>query len=472
MSAWQTFGTLLPTLLVLIPLAGALVPRGSRNRPSTGKLLLALVVLEGTLALLPVFGLPVFRGSEDPFAFLALAALSVVTGISLRAPVFEASGGPSRRAVEYGFLFLFFSAGFLLAPNAAWAVAFWEGVLASFWLTLGSRLTASGEDRILGTFRAPVILSGLLFPVSQWLGGHLPFLPSPGTRPGLGYGLSSSGAFSISVLSFLLFCPFFPFQRWMTLHPERTSPIDFLPMRSSLVLLATAGIFRWGVPMMDPDFVSSLPAFLFLVIAAQIAGAISAWRDPSLKGRISLLGFSQMTIPVQALFWEKTDTRAGIAAFEVSMLMTICLMAYLADHIERTTRRIRIGDLSGLHRELPRSERLFLAGTLALAGIPGFGVFVGAIPALSPSLAFGLFPALFSLFGIFLVQAVLWQTFERIFLGPAVVRSLPPTDLPSRQSWTLALLLLPVLFLGLFPGWLTLTSDAVMHQAFFKGVLP
>lgn len=472
MSSWRTFGTLLATLLVLIPLAGALVSHGSRTRFLSGKLLLALVVSEGSLALLPIFGLPVLRGSEDPFALLALAALSVVTGISLRARGHQASGEPLRGAVENGFLFLFFSAGFLLSQNATWAVAFWEGVLVSFWLMLGSRLSASGEDRILGAFRAPVLLSGLLFPVSQWLGGHLPFLPSPGTLPGLVRGPSSSGGFTLSVLSFLLFCPFFPIQRWMTLHPDRISPLDFLPVRSSLVLLATAGIFRWGVPMMDPDFTSSLPAFLFLVIAAQIAGAISAWRDPSLKGRISLLAFSQMTIPVQALFWEKTDARAGIAAFEVSMLMTVCLLAHLADHIERTTRRIRIGDLSGLHRELPRSERLFLAGALALAGIPGFGVFVGAIPALSPSFAFGLFPALFSLFGIFLVQAVLWQTFEKIFLGPAVARNLPPTDLPSRQSWMLALLLLPVLFLGLFPGWLNLTSDPVMHQALFKGVLP
>jgi NADH-quinone oxidoreductase subunit M len=448
----------LPTLLLLIPLAGVFAVRLWRNRPAGLKAGRLLVVCEGGISLLPLFGTqfiePIRTDLFDfPLPFLILAGISVVAGIALRKRESPSSGG-SPQSAERALLFLFFSAGFLLSPSPSWGIAFWEGILASYWLSVRSLTATSGESWTLEAFRTPLFLSGILFPLSQWLAGKIPLLPLPDVVSGLKNGALPNGAFSLAVLSFLFFCPFFPFQRWMTLHPDRISPLDFLPARTALCLLSTAGILRWGLPLMSSDFTDSLPAFLFLVILAQLTGAVSAWREPSLKRRLSFLLFSQMTIPVQALFWGKTDVQTGIVILEISLFLTLCLMAFLAEHLERTTRRIRIGDMGGLHRELPRSERLFLAGALALAGIPGFGVFIGMIPVFTRSFPFGFLPILSSFAGIFLVQAVLWQTFERVYLGPGFDRAVPPTDLATHETWMLVLFLLPVLFLGFFPGWI------------------
>ncbi len=452
----------LPTLLLLIPLAGILLIRLGRGRPAGLKAVRFLVLLEGVISLAPLFGFP-FIGAirtslpDFSFPFLILAGISVASGIALRKRERSAFGG-SPQSDERALLFLFFSAGFLLSPSPSWGIAFWEGVLASYWLSIRSLTEISGEFRTIESFRTPLVLSGILFPLSQWLAGNVLLIPLPDAISRFENGALANGAFSLSVLSFLFFCPFFPFQRWMTLHPDRISPLDFLPDRTALCLLATAGILRWGLPLMSPDFTNSLHGFLFLVILAQIASAVLAWMEPSLKKRLSLVVFSQMTIPVQALFWGRTDTRTGIVILECSLFLTLCLMAFLGEHLERTTRRIRIGDMGGLHRDLPRSERLFLAGTLALAGIPGFGVFIGMIPVFDRSFSFGILPILASFAGIFLIQAVLWQTFERIFLGPATDRSLPTEDLATHDAWKLMLFLLPVLFLGLFPGWIDLST--------------
>lgn len=448
----------IPTLLLLIPLAGVLIVQLGGAHPGGLKAGRLLVFLEGGISVLPLFGTPfippIRTGLIDfPLTFLFLAGISVASGITFR----RREGllfGEALRSAKRALLFLFFSAGFLLSPSPSWGIAFWEGVLAAYWLTVRSLTEVSGESWAVEAFRTPLFLSGILFPLSQWLAGNLPFLPLPDVVSGLKNGPLANGSFSFAVLSFLFFCPFFPFQRWMTLHPDRISPLDFLPARTALCLLATAGILRWGLPLMPPDFTAALPAFLFLVILAQIAGAVSAWREPSLKRRLSLVAFSQMTIPVQALFWDKSETRTGIGILEISLFLTLCLMAFLAEHIEQTTRRIRIGDLGGLHSELPRLERLFLAGTLALAGIPGFGLFIGMIPVFDRSFSFGIVPILASFVGIFLVQAVLWQTFERIFLGPSPDRAIPPSDLPTHDVWIWTMLLLPVLFLGFFPGWI------------------
>ena len=434
--------------LLWLPLTGVLLVRFfSRNSGRVRKIFSG--ILWGEVALATVAGRSLI-GSGSPMALRMLFPVLILLALCL--PVGLIGRGESRQGREEGLpvlslLMLFFSAGFLLSPSPAWSIAFWGGVL----FTAGkvAETFPCGAEERREPLRPAILLSLFLFPLSQALSGRLPFLPSVGP----GQAVLSGGAFGLSVLAFLVFCPFFPFQRWLSFVPVSGGLTGWIAVRFALFLLSIFGVLRWALPLENPSFSESLPVLLGLSFLAQLQGGLLALGEPVLRKRISALVFSQTSLSIPALFLAGRDRPWVVAVLSISLMMPGLLLAVVSDHLERETRRQRFRDWSGLHRFMPRADRLFLAASIAFSAVPGFGAFsglvlVGTNPVLSSLWIWSLLP----LAGIVLVQAVLWKSWESIFLGPSSSSCLSPRDLPFPLSWKLVAFLVPVLLMGAFPG--------------------
>ncbi len=441
---------ILPALmesLVLVPLVGALLMRLSGGDPGRlRKLSTGVFGLEFLLAMGAAWSL-LEKGRSLGFGMLlsvvVLAVLCVPLGVIGRsASNLEADSG----RVLLSFLLLFFSAGFLLSPSSVWSVLFWGGVL--FTARRMERDLSGGTDPRRESFGPAMTVSLILFPVSQALSGHLPYFPSTD----FGLGAVQEGAFGFAALAFLMFCPFFPFQRWLSFVPVSGELTPWISLRVILLLLSAFGLLQWALPLEGPSFSASLPILLGLSLTSQLQGGLLALGETVLRKRIAALLFSQSALVVPALFLAGREHPWVVVILGMSLTLPAILLAVATDHLERETRRQSLRDWSGLHRDMPRTDRLFLVSSLAFSAVPGFGAFSGLSLAVSGSpLSFPWFWSLLPLAGVVLVQGVLWKTWESIFLGPPMAVQLVPEDFPMAAFWKFAVFLVPVLLLGAGP---------------------
>ncbi|MHB8423031.1 MAG: proton-conducting transporter transmembrane domain-containing protein [Leptospirales bacterium] len=451
----RSASSILMDVLVLLPLAGVLLVRfsgqnaGWMRKVSTGVFWAESVLAVGEWSHL--VGQGSFRSSGMAFSALILAALCVPIGLISRG---ESSPDRLKSLTVLSMLMLFFSAGFTVSPSPIWSIMFWTGGLFTVTALVGA-FPCNGEE-CRETWRLPVLMSFILFPLSQALSGHLPGLPLFDRLP------QSPAAFGFASLAFLVFCPFFPFQRWLSFVPVSGKIVPWIAIRLALLLLSVSGLFRWAFPLEFSSFSEGLPVLLGLSLMAQIQGALQALNEPVLRKRLSIVIFSQTSLLVPALFLAGRTHPLGVVILVFSFMLPALLLAMVSGHLEDETRRQRFRDWSGLYRFMPRADRLFLIASLGFSAVPGFGAFSGVVLiGKDPSLPSLWIWSLLSLPGIVLVQSILWQSWESIFLGPFSERALIPRDIPLPTAWKLAAFLLPVLFLGIWPG--------VLGSLFWKG---
>lgn len=437
--------SVLVDILVLLPLLGALLVRLSGHNAIWGRKASLGVFWSEFILSLTAWKILVGKGlpgsSWMMLSVLVLAALCIPIGVISRG---DACQGDRKSLPVLSLLLLFFSAGFLLSPSPIWSIVFWSGGLFTVSMLVNAFPCDREERR--ETWRLPILMSLILFPVSQALSGHLPGFP-------LG-GLSSvtRGAFGFASLAFLMFCPFFPFQRWLSFVPVSGKIVPWIASRFALLFLSAFGILRWAFPLELPSFSEGWPVLLGLSLLAQIQGAVQALKEPVLRKRLSVVVFSQTTLLVPALFLAGRDHPWVVIVLVFSFMLPALLLAIVTEHLEDETRRQRFRDWSGLYRVMPKADRLFLIASLGFSAVPGFGAFSEAVligkEFTSPSLWIW---SLLPLPGIVLVQSILWQSWESIFLGPFQERALIPRDISLPTAMKLAIFLLPVLFLGIWP---------------------
>ncbi|MHB1285290.1 MAG: proton-conducting transporter transmembrane domain-containing protein [Leptospirales bacterium] len=441
---------ILPVLmdsLLLVPLLGALLMRLSvRDQGRVRKLSFGVFGLEFLLAMGTGWSL-LNHGRSMEFGML----LSVVVLGVLCVPLGVMGRNASNPKLEHGrvllaFLMLFFSAGFLLSPSSVWSILFWGGVL--FTARRMERAFSGEADPRRESLGPAMTVSLILFPASQVLSGNLPYFPSAD----FGLGAVQAGAFGFAALAFLMFCPFFPFQRWLSFVPVSGELTPWISLRVILLFLAALGLLRWAIPLENPSFSASLPILLGLSLTAQLQGGLLALGEPVLRKRIAALLFSQSALIVPTLFLTGREHPWVVVVLGISLMLPAILLAVATDHLEIETRRQSLRDWSGLHRDMPRTDRLFLVASLAFSAVPGFGAFSGlAMVASGSPLSVPWFWSLLPLAGVVLVQGVLWKTWESIFLGPPMTVQLVPEDFPAAAFWKFAVFLVPVLLLGAGP---------------------
>ncbi|MCL4460234.1 MAG: hypothetical protein M1297_00775 [Nitrospirae bacterium] len=422
----ETSGKILEGLLLGSPLCGALVVKFFGQQKTLGKRAAraALMVMLLAAAFLVFFD----RGQNG-------LSVPPLTGILMLVAVWVPSallvGFEQKRGVTagglLGFLFLFFSAGFVLSPASSLALLFWWGILGASYLlfrvSYGSRPTGNLP------FALPILLSGLLFPLA--------FFPS--TR-------------SFAPLAFLLFMPFFPFQRWMSFTPRTGSATVWIAVRTSLFVLSAWGIQRW-TPLPFSAGTGAFDVFLGVCGLAQIQGALLALGEPVARKRVTAAIFSQMALCTPMLLMELPRHAGRAMVLLFSLLLPALVLGLLTDHLERETRRQNLSDMGGLFADMPRADRLFFLFVLMLSAMPGSGLFSGVLgsdtgPMDSILWAWGGM----GIAGVILLQWALWQAWEQIFLGPPKTGALPVADLSFRSAGLLGLSLLTLLFLGIWPG--------------------
>ncbi len=178
------------------------------------------------------------------------------------------------------------------------------------------------------------------------------------------------------------------------------------------------------------------------------------------KNLKQMLGYSSVMHMGYAFLGIAAGTTVGVGGVVLMMVahgLSVALLFLLATSIQHRTDTLSLDDMGGLARQAPVLAALFVAGTFASIGLPGFANFWGELAIFVAAWKFSPAVAACAVAGVVISAIYGLRAAARIFFGPAserlaeVAAKHPPADLRWSERIPALVLLAALLFIGFWP---------------------
>ncbi|MFQ5458198.1 MAG: NuoM family protein, partial [Myxococcota bacterium] len=289
-------------------------------------------------------------------------------------------------------------------------------------------------------------LYDVLVPVGEgWMG--------PQTLLFLAFGV----AFAVKV-------PLWPFHTWLPDAHVEAPTAGSVILAAILLKMGTYGFLRFSLPLFPDATLVLLPWIFALAVIGIIYGALVAMVQADVKKLVAYSSVSHLGFVMLGMFaLNLQGLQGGILQMVNHGLSTGALFLLVGMVYERRHTRM-IAELGGLAKPLPIYAAFFLIVTLSSIGLPGLNGFVGEFLILLGAFKASPWAAVLAATGVILAAVYMLWMVQRVFFGPCdrdENRAL--VDLGLREIAVLALIVLPIVWIGVHPGTFTAkTESAVM----------
>jgi len=479
------------TLIVFLPLAGALGVLATRSRQWIQVVALIATLATFVLTLLPLWQ---FRPEQAGFQFvenvpwiatlgisyhLGIDGLSLfllpLTGFLSVAAVLVSWNKIHLKEKAYFISFLVLETGILgvfASLDAVLFYVFWEAMLIPMFLIIGiwgseNRRYASLKFIIYTMAGSVFLLIGLILMafLNQKLGGGFSFdmvswflLKVPSHYQ---YGI-----FILFFVAFAIKVPIFPFHTWLPDAHVEAPTAGSVILAGVLLKMGVYGILRFCLPLLPEAAAYFTPAIIALGVIGVIYGAFVAFAQDDLKKLVAYSSVSHMgLIVVGVMAGNMAGMKGGIIQMVNHGLSTGALFILVGALYERKKTR-DMNKLGGLAARVPVLATFFVIMTLSSLGLPGLNGFVGEFLLLLGAFRYewwiGALSATTLILGavymLWMVQRVFFET-DRSAGRPGAV-----ADLSLGEKLVMIPLTLLVFFIGLYPSYLTDRVEAISRQ--------
>lgn len=375
---------------------------------------------------------------------------------------------------EFTLIPLFFMVGIWGGTDRRWAARkFFIYTLAGSVLTfLGLIFIVLSEAWMTGnqtlTFSIPALTRGIQSAIAQ------------STEAAEYWDRVSPWVFVALFAGFAIKVPLFPFHTWLPLAHVEAPTAGSVLLAGVLLKIGSYGFLRFALPLTPGASVAHFDMVALLAVVGIIYGALLALAQEDIKKLVAYSSVSHMGFCLLGLFaFNTVGLTGGLLQMINHGLSTGALFALVGMLYERYHTR-DIASYGGLARKYPVMTFCLLVVAFSSIGLPGLNGFTGEVTSLM-----GMFAAS-RLYGSLAVSGIIlgaWYTLSlvrRTFFGrlrepvqehaPAGHRHThgapqpahaaehehaPLSDLNFRELAALAVLLVPIVWIGLYPQFFT-----------------
>ncbi len=265
-------------------------------------------------------------------------------------------------------------------------------------------------------------------------------------------------------VAFAIKLPIWPVHTWLPdAHTDAPTAVSVM-LAGVLLKMGGYGMIRISAGMFPEQIVQYAWVLVVMGVISVLYGAVVTLRQTDLKRLIAYSSVSHMGLVLVAIasvgiFHSSLGLTAAAMQMFTHGTITGLLFLLVGLMYERTHTRY-IPDLGGLATRMPIIATTFLVAGLASLGLPGLSGFVSELLVFLAAFKAFPWPAALAAFGIVITAGyILWMV-ERVFFGPHRERFATVEDAAAIDTIPLALLVVSIVAVGIYPAMLTDFFDA------------
>jgi NADH-quinone oxidoreductase subunit M len=264
-------------------------------------------------------------------------------------------------------------------------------------------------------------------------------------------GLLLFGAF---FLAFAVKVPMFPFHTWLPDAHVEAPTAGSVILAGIMLKMGTYGFLRFAMPLF-PDVVMS-PAvrttMLALAVIGIIYGALVAMVQPDFKKLVAYSSVSHLGFVMLGILALTLESVQGALMVMINHGISTGALFFLIGMIYERRHSRMIDAYGGIARVMPLFAAMLTIVSLSSIGLPGTNGFVGEFLVLVGSFRTQPIWTVVATTGVIFAAAYLLWAIQRILFQPVTsVENERLTDLNVREMVIMAALVIPILWIGIYP---------------------
>ncbi|HZD25925.1 MAG TPA: NADH-quinone oxidoreductase subunit M, partial [Alphaproteobacteria bacterium] len=261
----------------------------------------------------------------------------------------------------------------------------------------------------------------------------------------------------------------FPVHTWLPpAHVDAPGPASVI-LAGVLLKMGTYGLVRIPYSMMSETFARYALPLAILAVVSILWGALVAFAQGNLKRRIAytsvnhmgytVLGIAAAGAAVGSTAGRQLALTGAVVEMVAHGLITGSLFL-IAGAFWQRAREYELQAYGGLARVAPKLAAATILAAFASLGLPGLAGFVAEFQIFAGT--FTVYPWLagIGLIGILITAALFLRMIQQLFFGELPIRWQAFKDVRGVEVWMFAVLLLPVVAIGIYPAWLLSVIEA------------
>ena len=269
----------------------------------------------------------------------------------------------------------------------------------------------------------------------------------------LGTQLSPQAAMWIMLgflAAFAVKLPIFPFHTWLPDACSEASAATNLILASLMAATAAYAMIRFLLPLF-PDAVHAIsPIMIVLAVIGILYSAILAFSQTNLMRLIAYASIGHLGFVMLGIFAGNALALRGAVMTIIAHAISIGALFLVAGSIEKRVHSREIESIGGLWDTVPRLSGVALVFALAALGLPGLGDFIGEFLILIGTYQAHIAVAAVAACGVLAATFYALRFVQCAFQGPNH-HSWQLPDLAPREALILGVLMVVLLWLGLYP---------------------
>ncbi len=264
-------------------------------------------------------------------------------------------------------------------------------------------------------------------------------------------GLLLFGAF---FLAFAVKVPMFPFHTWLPDAHVEAPTAGSVILAGIMLKMGTYGFLRFAMPLF-PDVVLT-PAvrttMLALAVIGIIYGALVAMVQPDFKKLVAYSSVSHLGFVMLGILALTLESVQGALMVMINHGISTGALFFLIGMIYERRHSRLIESYGGIARVVPLFAAMLTIVSLSSIGLPGTNGFIGEFLVLVGSFRTQPIWTLLATSGVIFAAAYLLWAIQRILFQPVThPENERLTDLNVREMVIMAALVIPILWIGIYP---------------------
>jgi NADH-quinone oxidoreductase subunit M len=479
------------SLLILLPIAGALVVALTRREAVTLQKLVGLGVTLATFAI----SLPLVSGFndvasyqfEERVAWIPAWGISYhvgIDGLSLWLVILTTFLTPlcllgswtqiESRVREFVLFMLLLEAGMIgvfVALDLFLFYVFWEAMLIPMYFLIGiwghERRIYAAVKFFLYTFAGSVLMLVAFLVLYANTGSwtfDIPKLVETPVAPAL-----QTWLFLACALAFAIKVPMWPFHTWLPDAHVEAPTAGSVILAGVLLKMGGYGFLRLAIPLFPDAAMRFAPLVGVLAVIGVVYGALVSLVQPDLKKLVAYSSVSHLGFVMLGIAGLSTIGLTGAVYQMLNHGISTGALFFLVGMLYERRHTRKIAEFGGLRAVMPWYFAMFLLTSLSSIAMPGTNGFVGEFLILIGAWSFSPKLVAVASLGVILAAAyILWMV-KRVFYGELTNpknQGLP--DLSARETAVLLPLVALAIVMGVmspvFTRRIEPSADALVRQ--------